>query len=60
MLAVVMVTSTSTAAYNNFSDVAETDGMVGLTTTTTTFSFFSLNPNIPANTKSQQQISLFI
>ena len=55
-----MVTSTSTAAYNNFSDVAETDGMVGLTTTTTTFSFFSLNPNIPANTKSQQQISLFI
>ncbi|KAH9406060.1 PR domain zinc finger protein 10 [Tyrophagus putrescentiae] len=27
MLAVVMVTSTSTAAYNNFSDVAETDGM---------------------------------
>ncbi|KAH9395018.1 hypothetical protein TYRP_005083 [Tyrophagus putrescentiae] len=48
MLAVVMVTSTSTAADNNLSDYHHYHLLL----------FFSLNPNIPANSRSQQQISL--
>ena len=48
MLSVVMVTSTSTTADNNLSDYHHYHLLL----------FFSLNPNIPANSRSQQQISL--